>query len=347
MPTTSAALAAREAFDNGTKAMNATVATELKLAPAASTASAPQESQPAADTPASIDDANIDAEESPTTAAVSSGDTVDDSSASDSTTDDASDASEHADLTSETADTQPAKPRSRAQARIEDLVASNKALKTSLDYLQNQVLAKMPQQQTPQPVAQPAPVAEEQAPPTLESVGFDTDKWTQAMHAWTRKQIASGVQQAVTTVQQNQTEASRRAAFESRMTAFGAVTPDLQVVLGNPALPRLAKEAAELVVDSELGPQILHHLGKNPEKAARIARQSPVQQAASIGRLEAEIAATKPTTAQKKPISVTKAPSPPTPTKGNSGAPATDVTKMSMKDFIAQDRAQMAEKRRR
>jgi hypothetical protein len=258
----------------------------------------------------------------------------------------ASDESDPAELTSETADTQQPnkKPPSRAQVRIEDLIASNRALKTSLEYLQTEVLTKL-QPQAQQPTAQtPAALAAEDAP-TLESCGFDTDKWTKAVNAWTNKRIEQGISKAVQTVQQNQTEATRRAAFESRMAAVSAVTPDFQVILGNPALPQLHKDAASLVVDSELGPQILYHLGKNPEEAARIARKTPVQQAAAIGRLEAELSKPVVKSSQKTPTNITKAPAPPTPTKGG-GASHTDMTKAPIADFVAHERKLMAEKRR-
>lgn len=351
MPTNHAVLSAREAFEQGTAALTPKVTQELKLQPQAATgesaAVAQDQTQTAADGDTSVDVDNSDTVDSPAAEVASNGENVDSSAATDEA--DASDDSESADLTSETADQQPPKAKGRAQARIEDLVASNKALKASLDYLQNQVLAKLPQAapaqpQTEAPPAGAQPVAAVEAAPTLEGCGYDTDKWTKAMHAWTDKRIAAGVNQAVQTVQQNQTEATRKAAFETRMATFGKTTPDLQVVLGNPALPRLSKDAAALVVDSEIGPQILYHLGKNPEKAARIARQTPVQQAAAIGRLEAELAP-KTSTQKKTTSNITKAPAPPTPTKGNSGAPSTDATKMPIGDFIKRERAQAAEKR--
>jgi hypothetical protein len=265
------------------------------------------------------------------------------SSDAESTTADVSDASDPADMPSEQADTQQQKPRSRAQARIEDLVASNKALKASLEYMQNEVLAKLPQVQ--QPIEQPTavtPVITEDAP-TLESCEFDTAKWTKAMHAWTQKQIDAGVNRAVQTVAQNQTEATRRAAFETRMTAAAAAIPDLQVVLSNPALPQITnKDTAALIVDSPVGPQILYHLAKNPEKATRLVRQSPAQQAAAIGRLEAEITAqaAAPKSKQKTPNNITRAPNPPNPTSGRGNTPSVDPNKMSAKDWIEWDRKQ-------
>lgn len=232
---------------------------------------------------------------------------------------------------------------SRARERIEDLVAERNALKKYAEYLQTQMAAKPAAAETPPPSQEPAVVTTEAAP-SLESVGFDTDKWTKAMETWTAKQIERGVKAAVTNVQAEQQQAVVRQAFESRLSAFQAKTPDLQVVLGNPALPRLDTEAAKLVVASELGPQILYHLGKNPDKAVRIARQNAVGQAAAIGRLEAELSAAAAKPPQKTTASITKAPAPPTQTPAG-GAARTDPMTMSMADFVKHEREQALNKR--
>lgn len=329
---------------------------EKNFKPAAAPVKAAAESQPAGDSASTQDDTHTatDSASSEQTSESSTedtdtldGDDVVESSAADTTPADASDESETADLTSETVDTQPQKPRSRAQERIESLVASNKALKASLEHLQSEVLAKLSPQQAPEPAAQTSVAASaEEAPPTLESCGFDTDRWTQAMQAWTKKQVDSGVKRAVETVHQNQTEDARKATFQSRLNAFDKATPDLKVILGNPALPKLAKDAAELVVDSELGPQILYHLGKNPEKAASIARLSPVKQAAAIGRIEAEIQAAAKTAQKTKTNTISRAPAPPNPTAGRGNTPTVDPAKLSTTDWIEMDRKQTEERRR-
>jgi hypothetical protein len=231
-----------------------------------------------------------------------------------------------------------APPKGSARERIEELVAERNALKKYLEYRDSL-------EQRPATVATSAPTvaATTDAAPTLESCQFDTDKWTQQMTAWSQKQIQAGVKQALNSERQTATVEIQKAKFEERMAAFEKVTPDLKVVLGNPALPRLAPEAAALVVASDLGPQILHHLGKNPEKAARIARQSPIEQAAAIGRLEVELKATK---APQKQLS--NAPSPPTPTRGAGSAPiSTTDPKMSLAEFMKLEKQAMIDRRRR
>lgn len=225
-----------------------------------------------------------------------------------------------------------APPKGSARERIEELVAERNALKKFIDYREaawSQPAAK---------VETPAPTIEATSAPTLESCQYDTDKWTQAMNAWTQKQIQTGVKQALESERNTASVQDVRAKFEERMDAFAKATPDIKVVLGNPALPQLDKEAAALVVKSELGPQIMYHLGKNPEKAARIARQSPIEQGAAIGRIEAELRI--PPKPQKQ---ISNAPEPPTPSKG-AVAPQEGG---SIADFVTRERKAMADRRRR
>lgn len=225
-----------------------------------------------------------------------------------------------------------APPKGSARERIEELVAERNALKKFIDY------REAAWSQTGKVEAPPPVIPEVSTAPTLESCQFDTDKWTQAMNAWTTKQIQSGVKQALESERNTASVQDIRAKFEERMEAYAKTNPDVKVVLGNPALPHLDKDAAALVVKSELGPQIMHHLGKNPEKAARIARQSPIEQAAAVGRIEAELRI--PTKPQKQ---ISNAPEPPTPSKG-AVAPQEGG---SIGDFVARERKAMADRRRR
>lgn len=180
-----------------------------------------------------------------------------------------------------------------------------------------------------------------EATPTLENSGFDVAKYEQSMKDWTAKQIAAARTQGA----QQATEATAQATFNERMAAYAKTNPRVVTVLGNPNLPQLAKDAAAVVVESEFGPQILEHLGMNPDQAVRIARQTPAQQAAAIGRIEGELRA-KAKPPQKTTPQITRAPNPPTPTSGRGNTPSVDPNKMSTKEWIAWDRQQETERRR-
>lgn len=79
---------------------------------------------------------------------------------------------------------------------------------------------------------------------------------------------------------------------------------DFQEVVYDPTL-RITNEMAEVVKESDIGPEIFYHLGKNPDEAARIARLSPLAQAREIGKIEAALAANpsvKKTSSAPEPI---------------------------------------------
>lgn len=113
---------------------------------------------------------------------------------------------------------------------------------------------------------------------------------------------------------------------------------DFEQVAQNRNLP-VTSEMASAIVTSEIGPDILYHLGSNPKEADRIARLSPVAQVKEIGKLEAKLTAEPPT---KK---VSSAPAPITPVKANGQSRSFDTTdprsiaSMSDSEWIEADRA--------
>jgi hypothetical protein len=54
----------------------------------------------------------------------------------------------------------------------------------------------------------------------------------------------------------------------------------------------LSDGARRCILESDVGPQLLYHLAKNPDEAERIADLSPVRQVAELGKLEAKMAPT-------------------------------------------------------
>jgi hypothetical protein len=328
MPTDAAVLTSRAAFEAATDA--------LVTAPPAATPPAPDD--------ASVDTAPL---ESPTSEeAVVDGDALVESSIeAESTPADEPDESGTADdATSDTGN----KPKgSRASERIQGLIAEREALKLQLEYLQKDVLAKLtPAAKSEPPPAVPPPATD--TPPTLESVNYDTDKWAQAMTAWTNKQIQAGVTQAVQGMKQSQTEEQLLGKFNERMAAYEAKNPDFKTLLANPALPKIEnRDVAAYVVASPLAPQILHYLGKHPDVAVRISRQTPLQQAASIGRIEAQITPPNPAGTAKKPATtITKAPPPPTPSGGGGASGMSrDITKMPIAEAMRLEREALIKRR--
>lgn len=118
---------------------------------------------------------------------------------------------------------------------------------------------------------------------------------------------------------------------------------DFQQVAYNPALT-VTDDMALAIQSSDIGPDILYHLGQNPKEAARISRLSPIQRVREIGKIEATIAANPP--ARK----TTGAPAPITPVTPRSNGNTTDTTDprsiqaMSTSEWIEADRARLMKK---
>jgi hypothetical protein len=243
------------------------------------------------------------------------------------------------------------KPRSRAQERIEELVAERNALRKYGEYLLSQVESsrKAPKgEQESRPVA--AEVNDELAP-TLESADYDPVKLNTLQNEWIQKQVDKRVNSAVRQIEVRQSEVAIRQAFDQRTAEFKKTTPDFDTILANPALPQLAPEAARVVIKSENGPAIAYHLGRNPDLAERIARMDAVDQAAAIGRLEGQLTKVtqkEPSTTTKAPVkvaSVTKAPPPPKPVSGGTSPVQKDSALMSMEDWVANERSKKLSER--
>lgn len=119
----------------------------------------------------------------------------------------------------------------------------------------------------------------------------------------------------------------RAQQYRERMEAAQEVIPDLAEKLSDPTLP-ISEYAAQVIADSELGPQMAYWLANNRADAQRISRLHPTQQAYELGKIEARLAAAP--TARK----VSQAPAPVPMVGGGGGAGAKDPSAMSMSEYI-------------
>jgi hypothetical protein len=128
--------------------------------------------------------------------------------------------------------------------------------------------------------------------PTLAQHNFDAAKWADANNAWMARAIERGVTAGVTQALSKRDEAASvqttQQNWNTRVAEFRKTTPDFDMVTRNPHLP-ITESMAKVIMGSELGPAVFHHLGKNPPEAARIARMAPQQQREAIARLEGRL----------------------------------------------------------
>lgn len=108
----------------------------------------------------------------------------------------------------------------------------------------------------------------------------------------------------------------------------------------------ISTNMAQVIKESDIGPDIAYFLGKNPAESARIYALSPLAQAKEIGRIEAQLSSEPP-----KAKKTTNAPDPISPVKASGKNTATyDTTdpraaeKMSTSDWIAAERARQIAK---
>ncbi len=132
-----------------------------------------------------------------------------------------------------------------------------------------------------------------------------------------RKQAESYSQQERTALRQS---------FEAQVEDAKARYADYDAVARAPDVP-VSDVMADLIITSDVGPDVLYHLGQNRALAAQIAKLPLAEAARAIGRIEASLNAPKPRTE-------TQAPAPISPVKGSARA-ILNPDSMSMDEYRA------------
>jgi hypothetical protein len=239
---------------------------------------------------------------------------------------------------------------SRAQERIEELSARERAAREYGEYWR-QRFEEQTQRQTQ---AAPAPVQETPDPEPNEDEFDDPKAYTKAYTAWhsrqTEKRIAAVKEQAQKDAETAAEKRLARAEEERRLRAlndsfglrqqqFAEKNPDYWDAVRNPALTFFNGDVLEAIKGSELGPQIAHHIAKSPQLVAQMAGKTVPQRLAMLGRIEADLSRPAP------PPKVTAAPAPPTPIGGGQGGEV-DPSKLSIDDWMQHRTKQLMAKRR-
>lgn len=132
-------------------------------------------------------------------------------------------------------------------------------------------------------------------------------------------------------------------AYNDRVDEAREKFADFDQVARNPRLP-VTQSMAEAITSSDIGPEILYHLGLDPKNAERISRLSPILQAKEIGRIEAKLVSDPPA---KK---TTNAPAPINPVTPGGAAKVYDTTDprsiktMTTSEWIEAERARQVKK---
>lgn len=224
-----------------------------------------------------------------------------------------------------------------AKARIRQLHAERERAKEEAAYWRGQAEAKKVSEYVTQPAAQEDPEPQEEQ-------FQDYGAFVKAQARWEARQEFKALEAAK---EQKAKEEATKAAeekveqtFKSKVEEFKAKTPDFEDTVRNPDL-RISKVMYEAMRETEVGPQIAYHLGKNPQEAARIAGLSPIAAIKEIGKLEAKFTKEPAPTVQTKTIS--DAPEPPSIVQGTASGQK-DESKMTDTEWYAHWKSEKAKK---
>ncbi len=175
------------------------------------------------------------------------------------------------------------------QTRFRDLTQAEKTAKAERDA----ALARVQEYEAREQKA--AREAEERrlgAPKPAREQFDDPDAYDAAVIAWAAVRAEkTGYDKAMQERQQAETQRSQQEAlqsFNSRLETARAESPDFQTVALNPDLP-VSQVMSQVIIRSENGPQMLYHLGQNPNLAFKIANMGPIEAALEMGKLSATI----------------------------------------------------------
>ena len=225
----------------------------------------------------------------------------------------------------------PAKPKKGVQERINAITRAKHdeerktaEAKAETEYWKAQVVQK-PTVETTVQQAQGEPIAE------------SFDSYEDYLRALAKHTVAEERQSADierTQADQQAVFAGKQKAFMDKADSMPDLADDFVDVVYNPDL-QVSAEMTEIAFESDIGPQLLYHLGKNPAESARIAAMSPAQAGRAIGQLEAKL--TLPEAKIK-----TSAPAPIESISGGGETPQVDQDKMSIEQWMELRNATLA-----
>ncbi len=155
----------------------------------------------------------------------------------------------------------------------------------------------------------------------------DAYQYAEALSQWSAQEAVKAFEAEQAKKTEEQARAKLVADWQARQAAFRAVTPDYEGVVAASDVA-VSDDLRDAILESDVGPQLLYHLALHPEEGKRIAALNTRSALRELGKLEASLAKpavpteTKPATL----ASISKAPPPITPLKGDTSTGVVPLT---------------------
>lgn len=181
------------------------------------------------------------------------------------------------------------------------------------------------------------------------------DEYTEKKARWiARREVQATIaerERKAVEVQAQEEQSRVRDTYRGRVEKVVEKYPDYHDVAESPDVA-ITIPMAHAIMQSDFGPELQYHLGKNPAEAERISKLPVPAQLLALGRLEASFAAAskveeKPetpapaATPAPKPA-VSSAPPPVKPVKAGNADAVKDPNEMSMEEYAAYRKKQLA-----
>lgn len=235
----------------------------------------------------------------------------------------------------ETEESEKDKPRRKGgiQKRVDKLTQRVSAAQAEAEYWKREALKNAAaQKEAPKPDAA-SPTEAAQGKPKADD--FDThEAYVEALTDWKVGQ-AEAKRAERETKSRMETEAQRLdREHAERIQSFRSKHDDFDELLQEGLSDVPASPALEQVIkSSDVGPELLYELAKDPAEAARIARLPAMSLAREIGKLEARITSKASSEKNPEPKKITNAPKPLTPVNARGGKTEKSPEEMSYQEF--------------
>lgn len=160
--------------------------------------------------------------------------------------------------------------------------------------------------------------AEKQADPDAKPTPAqftDAFEYAEALAEWSAENALKNRDKAEVEKKQIAERQKVLSDWEQRQQAIRAELDDYAEVIESSTVS-VSDQVRDAIIESDIGPQILYHLAKNPEFAATLASKSVSSALREIGKLEAKLSSGDKSEPEKPVAKPSRAPAPITPIRG-------------------------------